>query len=181
MTPPPRTRSSSTPGWRTVHRPSYASRPLAQLDTARRDLIEGQVRYLGVASAELDGRWVMCLFAVSVVAFAPPPQFHPGNLLAGVLGHQYSQDNAVVEEFDTRYGPAVGVRRAEVLTVPGSDPEQQIDTGAVQAMVVFPELDVVGVVSGFCLDVCDMDLTAAIVGAIAHTLSITGHEPERLR
>ncbi len=114
-----------------------------------------------------------------VVAFASPPQFHPGNLLAGVLGHRYSPDDAVVEEFDTRFGPAVGVRRAEVLTVPASEPAQRIDTGAAQALVLFPQLDVVGVVSGYCLDLRDLDLTAAVVGAIVHTLNITGHEPDQ--
>lgn len=150
---------------------------LSQLETARRDLIDGDVRYLGVASAELDGRCVMCLFAVGVVAFGPPPEeFHPSNLLAGVLGHRYSQDEALVEEFDTPYGPAVGVRRCEALTIPGSQPPQRIDTGAAQALVLFPDLAVAGVVSGYCLDLQDLDLTAAMLGAVAHTLVITGQE-----
>lgn len=48
-----------------------------------------------------------------------------------------------------------------------------------QALVVFPPLGVVGVVSGYCLDLRDVDLTAAIVGAIAHTLRVTGPEPEQ--
>lgn len=94
-----------------------------------------------------------------------------------MLGHRYGQDEALVEEFDTRFGPAVGVRRCEPLTIPGSEP-QRIDTGAAQALVVFPDLAVVGVVSGYCLDLHDLDLTAAIVGAIAHTLTITGPEPD---
>ncbi len=152
---------------------------LAQLDAVRRELIDGQVRYLGVASAQFEGRWVMCLFAVSVAGFAAPEPFDPANLLAGVLGHRYGQDEAVVEEFDTPFGPAVGVRRCEPLTIPGAVQLQRIDTGAAQALVVFSQLEVVGVVSGYCLDLQDVDLTAALVGAIAHTLTITGGESER--
>ena len=45
-------------------------------------------------------------------------------------------------------------------------------------MVAFPELDLVGVVSGYCLDLQDIDLTAAVVGAIAQTLNITAHQSE---
>lgn len=156
---------------------------LAQLAAARQDLINGQVRYFGLASAELDGRWVMCLFGVSVVAFAVPEQFHPANLLAGVLRHQDLEDGALIEEFETPYGPAVGVRRADVLTVPasGSGWPQRIDTGAAQALVAFGELELVGVVSGYCLNLEDIDLTTAIVGVIAHTLNITAQPAPRER
>lgn len=146
---------------------------LAQLAAIRRELIDGQVRYLGLASADIDGHWVLCLFGVSVATFWIRDVVHPGNLLAAVLGHQLEPEQALIEEFDTPHGPAVGVRRAEVLTVPQTDPPRQVDTGAAQVVVMFPVLDVVGVVSGFCLDLDDIDLTAAVVGQIAHTLVIT--------
>lgn len=146
---------------------------LAQLDAARRDLIEQRVRYLALASGEVDDHWSVCLFGVSLTELASAPEFDPGSMLAGVLGHRYSENEALVEQFDTEFGPAVGVRRTDLLAVPNTDPPEYIDTGAAEVMVLFPELGVVGVVSGYCLDVQDIDLTAVLVGGIAHTLNIT--------
>lgn len=151
---------------------------LAQLDTIRRELIERRVRYLALASGEVDDHRAVCLLGVSVVEFvAPPPEFGPSNILASLLRYRYPEDEALVEEFATDHGPAVGVRRLDVLTVPQTDPAQEIDTGVAEAMVLFADLGVVGLVSGYSLDVEDIALTAALVGAIAHTLNITAPEP----
>ncbi len=156
--------------------PGTRERMLAQLAVARRALAEGGVSYLGLATAELGGRGVLLLLGIAVTAFDPPDRVAPGSLLAAMLRARYPAGTALVEEFETPHGPAVGMRRTDVLDVPAPGPGAgplRLDTGVSQGMVVFPDADALGVVTGFCFNPADIDLATILVAAVACRMKIT--------
>lgn len=157
--------------------PEVREQALAQLGEVRAKLIDDRVRYLGLASGPLDDQWVFCLFGITVAGLARSDTFDSSHVLAAALRHHYGEDSCLVEEFETDHGPAVGLRRLDALTVPAgaheSGAQQRIDTGVAQAIVIFPELEVAGVVSGYCLDPDHIDLATVLVARIAHSLRIS--------
>ncbi len=156
----------------------------ARLGAARELAGRGGLGYLGVVTGQADGRARMVMVGIAATTFKPPPGVEPSGLLAALLRHQYPRPCAVVEEFETPHGPAVGVRRGDRL-VPPDRPGQAdgpgqaerpgraaIETGISQALVIFPEADLLGTVTGFCPDVADIDLATVFTARIAHSLTL---------
>jgi hypothetical protein len=157
---------------------------LAHLAAARELAARGGLGYLGVLTGQAGGRPRMVLLGIAATTFRPPAGVEPGGLLAALLRHQYPAPSALVEEFETPHGPAVGVRRCERITLPGRpglpgrpDHRQQaggagraIEAGISQALVIFPKAGLLGTVTGFCPDAADIDLAAVFTARIAHGL-----------
>jgi hypothetical protein len=149
---------------------------LTQLQAARQLVASSGIGYLGVLTGEVDGQARMLLLGVAAAPLEPPEGIDTASLLAAMLRHSYPEASALVEEFETDHGQAVGVRRCDELTLPFPGPDGQparIDTGISQAMVIFPEAKLLGVVTGFCFDPDDIDLTTVFTAAIAHRLTVT--------
>lgn len=146
---------------------------LALLRAARQLLASSGIGYLCVLLGEVEGGARMLLLGVAAAPLEPPEGIDTASLLAAMLRHSYPEASALIEEFQTEHGQAVGVRRCDELALPfpGSDGQPvRIDTGISQAMVIFPEARLLGVVTGFCFDPGDIDLTTVFTAAIAHRM-----------
>lgn len=152
---------------------------LAQLGAVRKLAARAGLGYLGVMTGQggqdgpANGRPWMVMLGIAATGFRPPPGVEPRGLLATLLRHQYPGPSALVEEFETARGQAVGVRRCDQLTLPGPPAERRaraIDTGISQAFVIFPEAGLIGAVTGYCFDVSDIDLATLFTAKIAHGL-----------
>lgn len=148
---------------------------LALRRAARQVLASSGIGYLSVLIGKsTDGRGCCC-------SGSPPPVKTPegidtASLLAAMLRHSYPEPPAPIEEFDTRHGHAVGVRRCDELALPFPGPDGQptrIDTRISQAMVIFPEAGLLGIMTRFCFDPDDIDLTTVLTVAIAHRRTVT--------
>jgi hypothetical protein len=115
--------------------------------------------WLGVAK----GRREVILVSIAVTAYNPKTE-----TLAAIVRGRYP-DAALVEEFTTTGGQAVGFRRKVTQPVDGRD----VTTGQAQALVVYPGPGALGVVSGLCLDPDDLDRAAVIVTGIAAGMTVT--------
>lgn len=147
---------------------------LAQLRAARQVLAGSGIGYLGVLAADVDGRPRMVVLGVAAATWEPPEGIDATSLLTAMLRHSYPQASALVEEFPTDHGPAVGVRRCGELTLPFPRPDGPpvtIDTGISQAMVIFPGTRLLGIVTGFCFHPTDIDLTTVFTATIAHKMT----------
>jgi hypothetical protein len=116
------------------------------------------------------------LLGIAAAPLEPPEGIDTASLLAAMLRHSYPEASALIEEFQTDHSQAVGVRRCDELTLPFPGPDGQparIDTGISQAMVIFPEARLLGVVTGFCFDPDDIDLTTVFTAAIAHRMRVS--------
>lgn len=106
---------------------------LAQLRAARQVLAGSGIGYLGVLAGDVDGRPRMLVLGVAAATWEPPEGIDAASVLAAMLRHSYPQASALVEEFPTDHGLAVGVRRCGEVTLPfpGPDgPPARIDTGS---------------------------------------------------
>ena len=147
---------------------------LAQLRAARQVLADSGIGYLGVLAADVDGRPRMLVLGVAAATWEPPEGIDAASLLTAMLRHSYPQASALVEEFQTDYGPAVGVRRCDELTLPFPGPDgkpTKIDTGISQAIVIFPRTRLLGIVTGFCFHPTDIDLTTVFTATVAHKMT----------
>jgi hypothetical protein len=91
---------------------------LAHLAAARERAARGGLGYLGVLTGQVHGRPRMVMLGIAATTFRSPAGVEPGSLLAALLRHQYPPPSALVEEFETPHGPAVGVRRCDRITLP---------------------------------------------------------------
>lgn len=146
---------------------------LAQLRAARQLLASSGTGYLGVLAGDVDGRPRMLVLGVAAATWEPPAGIDAASLLAAMLRHSYPQASALVEEFPTACGLAVGLRRCGELTLPFPGPDGQrarIDTGISQALVIFPGTRLLGIVTGFCFHPRDLDLATVFTAAVAHKM-----------
>jgi hypothetical protein len=123
---------------------------LRQPWAARQVLAAGGLGYLAVLAGELDCQTRLLLLGVAAAPLEVPDGIDPGSLLAALLRHQYPA--AQIGEFPTAHGQGIGIRRCGQLSVPaavsGGEPFM-IDTATSQAMVIFPEARLLGIVTGF--------------------------------
>jgi hypothetical protein len=101
------------------------------------------------------------LLSVAGTRAAFPPGIDPVPGLAAKMREQYPE--ADVEEFETPAGSAVGLRRLELM--PGLPEGREVAAGVAQAVVPFPDADLLGTVTGYSYAARDID-TAAVLTAV---------------
>jgi hypothetical protein len=146
---------------------------IGQLDALRRTVAASGLGYLGALAGEQHGRPVLILLAIAATAQVFPDGIDPASLLAAMLRKQYP--GAAVEEFPTAHGMGVGVRRCEETAVPSPAPAVRpliIDAGISQALVPFPEAELLGTVAAFCFNSADIDVATVFTATIAHHLIV---------
>jgi hypothetical protein len=145
---------------------------IGQLDALRRSVAADGFGYLGAMAGDQDGRPVLILLGIAATPVALPDRVDPASLFAAVLRKQYPE--ALVEEFVTAQGAGVGIRRCQetVLSdpVPGAE-TLTITAGISQALVSFPEAELLGVVTGFCLAPADIDVATVFTAMIAYHMT----------
>jgi hypothetical protein len=138
-----------------------------------------------MVSLDTDGEWAawsgfdcatdgerksVVLVAIAVTSFCPAPGAAPAEELGAILRTRHAAGTAVIEELSTADGnPALRTR----CTVTEQRGGRQVTTGQVQAFVVFPGADALGVVSAVCPDAADLDRAAVLVAGIAARMTVT--------
>ena len=145
---------------------------IGQLDAMRRTVAASGLGYLGaLAGDQGDGRPVLILLGIAATPFVFPAGIDPASLLAAMLRAQYP--GAAVEEFATAAGTGVGIRRCEETALPApADRPVTIAAGISQALVPFPEVGLLGTVTGFCYSPADIDVATVFTATIAHHLTV---------
>jgi hypothetical protein len=124
----------------------------------------------GVYCTADGGREAVVLVSIAVTAFEPAPGVAPGEFLAAELRARHPAGAGVIDEFSTSDGkPAVRVSCVVTQQLNG----RAVTTGQAQALVVFPGAGALGVVSGVCPDVADLDRAAVLVAGIAARMTVT--------
>src|SRR4029077_19002082 len=106
-----------------------------QLSSLRRAVAGTGVGYLGAAAGQDGERVSLVLLTVAGTQATFPPGIDPAPALAAKLREQYPE--ADVEQFETRAGSAVGLRRLELM--PGLPEGYEAVAGVAQAVVPFPD------------------------------------------
>lgn len=122
----------------------------------------------GLTCTKADGRSAVVLISISMTAFHPNKP--AGDELVNRLRARHPGGSARVEQFTTPGGhPGVCVRRVATQRVNGRD----VTTGQTQALVAYPGVEALGVVSGVALDPTDLDRAAGLVTEIAAGMTVT--------
>jgi hypothetical protein len=145
---------------------------LGQLADLRARVARSGVGYLGAVTGERgDGRPALVLLAVAATPMTFPAAVDAASLLAAMLRGEYP--DAVIEEFETAAGTAVGLRRTGLEPAVPPGPRLQatwLPAAISQALVPFPEAGLLGAVTAYCLDTADVDVATVFSTAISLTL-----------
>ncbi len=141
---------------------------ITQLGALRQAVGGSGLRYLGALTGVHDDRPVLVLVGIAAAPLPMPDGVSPASLLAALLRHRYPA--ALVEEFSTTQGEAVGMRRYDELSfstgMPGEEPVS-ISSGISQVLAPFPEAGLLATVTGLCYPPDDIDLATVFTATIA--------------
>jgi hypothetical protein len=126
--------------------------------------------WVGVDCAEVDGRESVVLVSIAVTALDPARGRAAGEVLAAAVRERHPAGAGIVAEFRTASGnPGVRVQGEVTRQVNG----RPVTTGQAQALVVFPGAGALGVVSGVCPDLSDLERAGSLVAIIATRMTVT--------
>ena len=124
----------------------------------------------GVARGAHCERESVVLVSIAVTAFHPAPGVAAADALKAALRSRHPAADGVVDEFAAADGrPALRVRGEVRRRMRG----RTVTTGQAQALVVFPGVGALGVVSAVCADTADLDRAAELVAGIAAQMTVT--------
>jgi hypothetical protein len=150
---------------------------VSQLTELRHTVAGTGLGYLGAVADVRDGRPALLLLGIAAIPLSVPEGIESVSLLAAMLRHGFP--GAQIEDFPTAQGQAVGLQRYEEQTLAGpalGSEAATITTGISQALVPFPEADLLGLTTGLCLTPDDIDLATVFTATIAYHLTIgRGH------
>jgi hypothetical protein len=126
--------------------------------------------WTGVDCAEVKGRPAIVLVSIAVTALDPARGRAAGEVLAAAVRERHPAGTGIVAEFRTAGGDQ-GVRVQGEVTREVNG--RKVTTGQAQALVAFPGAGALGVVSGICPDLADLDRAGSLVAVIASRMTVT--------